>query len=94
MTKKSVLKRENQNLIRRARNRVIKSKVHTAKLRLIAAINKKDKEDVDKRFRTFMSEVDKAVKRGVFHRNKGARLKSRANKAIKTAFVEPQDNQK
>ncbi len=87
MTKKSVLKREHQNVVRRARNRVIKSKVHTAKIRLVEAINKKDKEDVDKRFRTFMSEVDKAVKKGIFHKNKGARLKSRANKAIKVAFA-------
>jgi ribosomal protein S20 len=35
-----------------------------------------------------MSEVDKAVKRKIFHRNKGARLKSRIVHLIKKTFDE------
>ncbi|OHD09837.1 MAG: 30S ribosomal protein S20 [Spirochaetes bacterium GWD1_27_9] len=85
---RSVLKRERQNKVRRDRNRVIKSKVHTAKIRLVEAIETKNREDVEMRLRTFMSEVDKAVKRNIFHRNKGARLKSRIVKKIKDVFNE------
>ena len=85
---RSVLKRERQNKVRRDRNRVIKSEVHTAKIRLVEAIETKNREDVEMRLRTFMSEVDKAVKRNIFHRNKGARLKSRIVKKIKDVFNE------
>ncbi|HBD93925.1 MAG: 30S ribosomal protein S20 [Spirochaetes bacterium GWF1_31_7] len=85
---KSVLKRERQTDVARLRNRIIKSKVHTAKLRLEQAIISKDKEDSYARLSTFMSEVDKSVKRGIFQRNKGARLKSRATKKVKIAFNE------
>jgi small subunit ribosomal protein S20 len=84
----SALKRERQNIVRRERNRVIKSRVHTAKRHLVESIDAKKRDDVEKNLRIFMSEVDKAVKRGLFHRNKGARLKSRIVKLIKTTFNE------
>ena len=85
---RSVLKRERQNLVRRARNRVLKSKVHTARKKLEEAIALKKREDVEANFRAFMSEVDKAVKKKIFHRNKGARLKSRVHHKIKVVFNE------
>lgn len=84
----SALKRERQNTVRRERNRILKSKVHTAKRHLVEAIDLKKREDVEARLRIFMSEVDKAVKRGLFHRNKGARLKSRLVHRIKIVFNE------
>lgn len=84
----SALKRERQNIVRRERNRVIKSKVHTARRRLIESIEANNREEVETRMRTFMSVVDKAVKRKLFHRNKGARLKSRITKLIKKTFNE------
>jgi len=84
----SALKRERQNLVQRERNKILKSRVHTAKKRLETAIESKVREDVEIRLRTFMSEVDKAVKKGIFHKNKGARLKSRIVKKIKDVFNE------
>lgn len=86
--KNSVLKRERQNVVRRARNRVLKSKVHTARKKLEEAISLKKREEVEEFFRIFMSVVDKAVKKNIFHRNKGARLKSRAHHKIKVTFNE------
>jgi len=83
-----VLKRERQNLVKRARNRILKSKVHTARKVLDKALSLKDRDEVEKVFRTLMSVVDKAVKKNVFHRNKGARIKSRAHHKIKIAFNE------
>lgn len=87
---KSVLKRERQNDVLRLRNRISKSKVHTARIKLDMAINGKNKEEAYSRLSTYMSEVDLNVKRGIFHRNKGARLKSRATIAVKVAFDEMQ----
>jgi small subunit ribosomal protein S20 len=84
----SGLKRERQNIVRKERNNVKRSRVHTAKKKLVAAIAAKKREDVELNLRTFMSEVDKAVKKGIFHRNKGARLKSRIVKKIKDVFNE------
>jgi small subunit ribosomal protein S20 len=85
---KSALKRKRQNVVLRERNRILKSKVHTAKKHLEESIAAKKREDVETCLRTFMSEVDKAVKKNVFHKNKGARLKSRIVKRIKDVFNE------
>ena len=62
----SALKRERQDNIKKLRNRVMKSKVHTAFKRLIEAISSKNKEEVDNRLKNYVSEVDKAVKKGIF----------------------------
>lgn len=86
--KNSVLKRERQNVVRRARNRILKSKVHSARKKVEESIASKNREDVEKFFRIYMSEVDKAVKKNIFHRNKGARLKSRVHHRIKVVFNE------
>lgn len=83
----SVLKRERQNATRRMRNRIIKSKVHTAFRRVNEAIHTKDQEAANAGLKVYNSQVDKAVKRGVYHKNKGARLKSRLNKSVKVHFV-------
>lgn len=40
-------------------------------------------EEVNQRMSAAYSKIDKAVKRGVFHRNNGARKKSRLAKALK-----------
>ena len=82
----SVLKRERQNAVRRMRNRVIKSKVHTSYRRVLEALNTKDKDETEKKIKVFHSELDKAVKRGVIHKNRAARNKSRLSKKVKKAF--------
>lgn len=85
---KSVLKRERENEARRLANRINKSIVHTAKIRLDEAIAAKDKEAAYKKLSVFMSTVDKNAKRGIFHKNKANRLKARATKKVKVAFNE------
>ena len=89
---KSALKRERQDVIHRARNRVIKSKVHTAYRNLCESITAKDREKTEANLRVYMSEVDKAVKRNVLHRNNGARKKSRIVRRIKNVFNENAPN--
>ena len=85
---KSALKRERQNVVRRERNRALKSKVHTAYLRLTEVMDAKKEEEIEERLRFYVSEIDKAVKKGVFHGNKGARKKSRITKKIKELLKE------
>ena len=62
MTNLSTQKRERQILVARERNRIIKSKVHTAKRRVLEAMEENKRDLVGEKFNTFMSEVDKAVK--------------------------------
>ncbi|MBN2545671.1 MAG: 30S ribosomal protein S20 [Spirochaetes bacterium] len=85
---KSVLKRERQNLEARKRNRIVKSKVHTALLKLLESINAKNRDETESRLRLYMSEVHKAVKNNIFHKNKGARRIARIVKKIKNTFNE------
>ena len=46
------------------------------------------KTSVEESFREAMSKIDRAVKRGVLHRNTGAHQKSRLSSAVKKA-IEP-----
>lgn len=85
---KSVLKRERQNLEARKRNRIVKSRVHTVYKKLVSALNLKNREEVEQLLRKYMKEVHLAVKKGVFHKNKGSRKISRIVKRIKAVFNE------
>ena len=66
------------------RNKTVKTKVKTLKKKADVAITAKS-EDKASALKTFLATVDSAVSKGVFHKNKAARLKSRmakkANKA-------------
>ena len=84
---KSVEKKERQDVVRRERNRIQRSKVNTALRRLNDAIISKNKEEIEKCLRTYMSEVHKAVKNKVFHKNKGARRISNISKKISSVVV-------
>lgn len=77
----SVRKRHRQSLVRNQRNRTVKSKVRTAIKQYDAA---KESEQRTATFRAAASTVDKAAAKGVLHRNKAARLKSRMAKRLVT----------
>jgi len=73
----SVLKRERQNEKRRLRNRIYRLKIKN----LVKKIRKsKDEKEKKELFNELQSVIDKAVKRGVIHENKGARIKSKVFK--------------
>ena len=88
---KSAQKHERQDIIRRQRNRILKSKVRTAYVKLLNEINSKNKEEIEKKLKIYMSVIDKAVKKHVFHRNKGGRLKANIAKRIKLSLNEKQN---
>lgn len=70
---KSAIKRIRQNERRRLRNRAVRSKVRTA-LKVARAVEGAEKRPVIEEAIRFL---DKAVSKGVIHRNTAARKKSK-----------------
>jgi small subunit ribosomal protein S20 len=71
-------KRNQRSLRERLENRRYTSTVKTYFRRLEAAVSEGDSDRADSEFRTLVSTIDHAVKRGALHRNNGARKKARA----------------
>lgn len=74
----------------RLRNKSYKSAVKTLTKRYLTALDEyaaepsdEKRQAVDARMSAAYSKIDKAVKRGVLHRNAGARRKSRLASALK-----------
>jgi small subunit ribosomal protein S20 len=87
---KSAIKRVQIAERNRLRNKSYKSAVKTLTKRYLAAVeqyaaNPSDEamQQVQSRMSAAYSKIDKAVKKGVLHRNNGARRKSRLVKALK-----------
>ena len=76
-------KRAKQNTVRRLRNHSQRSAVRTAIKKLDAAIETGDKEAANAAYLSSVSIIDKATVKGLHHKNRAARLKSRLNKRVK-----------
>ena len=64
------------------RNRIIKSKVKTAIKKVLLAVNVGNLEEAKIAYAHAAAEIDKAVSKGVFHKNNGARKKSSLSKLV------------
>ncbi len=82
---RSAIRQHRRSLRRNAVNRKNKSILRTQVKKLREAIQKNDMETAQKLLPGTVSLVDKSVKKGAIHKNKGARLKSRL--AGKTSLV-------
>ena len=80
---KSADKRARQNKKRYELKHAQRSMVRTAVKATTKSVEAKDK-NVNETFKAAQSTVDKMVSKGVIHKNKAARLKSRMNKQIKS----------
>ena len=79
LSSKSVNRAARSEERKRLRNRSVRSSVKTH----IAKAEKLAKSEVAINYQlSAISSIDKAVNKGVFHRNKGARLKSRLMKKL------------
>jgi small subunit ribosomal protein S20 len=78
----SAQKRNRQNEKRRIANRMYTTKVKNSTKKILGLIEEKNKEKAAGEFKEFSAFVDKAVKKGLFHKNKAARRKSRMQKKI------------
>jgi len=74
---KSGLKRKRQNEVRRARNRAVRTRVRNAVKALRQAIGAGEAQTVKALLPKTISVIDVGVRKGVFHKNTAARLKSR-----------------
>jgi small subunit ribosomal protein S20 len=79
---KSALKRVKQNAKRNEINRGNRSKVRTQIKKLRAAIAGHDKTASGELLNPTVSIIDKAVSKGIIHKNTGARYKSRLTKHV------------
>ena len=82
---KSAEKRVRQIAKRTERNRATKSRIKTLQKKAVSAAGEGNSDEALKTLQEFTKAVDKATKRNIFHKNKAANLKSRTNKAFKTA---------
>lgn len=81
----SVAKRARQAERRRARNAPVRSSLKTQQRKLRDALGSKDSASLIATYRELTSQLDKAVKRGIIHKNQANRKKAAFAKAIAKA---------
>ncbi len=79
----SARKRARQAERHRKQNASERSYVRTAIKKVLKAIDAKDKEAAQAAFKDAVPAIDKSVSKGIMHKNKAARHKSRMNAHIK-----------
>ena len=79
---KSAIKRNRQNEKRRMRNRAVRSEMKTHTKAAVASAT--GEADTEESLKTAIKQIDKAAAKGVIHKNKAARDKSRLVKRVKT----------
>ena len=75
-------KRARQSLVRRERNVALKSKLRTFVKNVVKAIEAGDKNLAGENYKMAVPVIDSGVSKGIIHKNKAARYKSRLNKQI------------
>jgi small subunit ribosomal protein S20 len=79
----SALKRARQTVTRTERNRAARSRMRTALRHLREALASGNPETAATQFRSTVSVLDKAVSKGVVHKNTASRYKARLNARLK-----------
>lgn len=79
---KSAIKRARTNQKKRLRNQPYRSKMRTQIKKVISLIETQDLENATSEFHKAISIIDRAVQKGVVHRNHGNRQKSRLAKRL------------
>ena len=79
----SAKKRVRQTITRRARNMSQRSSMRTAVKSLEASLDAGDKDAATKAYKDAARALDKAVTKGLLHKNNAARKKSRLNARVK-----------
>ena len=81
---KSARKRARQGEQRRARNMALRSRMRTAMKKVLKAVASGDHEQARAEFRRATPLIDGMVSKGLVHRNRAARHKSRLNARIRS----------
>ena len=75
-------KRHRQNVKHRLRNRAVKSELRTNTRKLLELAQSQSTEEAGKQYETVASLLDRAVSKGVLHKNTAARKKQRLHKVL------------
>ena len=75
-------KRARQSVARRERNIALKSKLRTFVKNVVKAIDLGDKSLAKENYKKAVPVIDSGVSKGIIHKNKASRYKSRLNKQI------------
>ncbi len=78
----SARKRIRQSNTRRTHNASIRSNFRTVVKKVLAAIEAGNKDEAQKAYQAAVPVIDKISTKGLIHKNKAARHKSRLNKAV------------
>jgi small subunit ribosomal protein S20 len=81
--RKSAEKRLRQNVVRRGRNRMMKSAVKTQIRKVREFVEAGDVDKAEEAFRLAAKKLDRASSKNVIHPNRAARTKSRLQSLIK-----------
>lgn len=76
-------KRARQAVKHREHNMSLRSRMRTYMKKVISAIQAKDADKAKEAYKTATPVIDSMVNKGLIHKNKAARHKSRMNKEIK-----------
>jgi len=79
----SAKKRARQNVGRRARNMQSRSRLRGALRKVLTAVQSGDRAAANEVYKTAVPEIDRLVGKGILHKNRAARYKSRLNAKIK-----------
>lgn len=80
---KSAIKRARQNIKLRQRNASARSTFRTLVKKVLKAVESGDKDAARMAFSAAQPNIDKAVSKGLLHKNKASRIKSRLSNKIK-----------
>lgn len=81
---KANIKTVKTDAVKRAANAAVRSQIHTASKKAVAAANTADK---DAALRQAISVIDSAAAKGIIHKNNAARKKSRLNARVNAAIA-------
>jgi small subunit ribosomal protein S20 len=84
---KSQIKRNKQNLVRRERNKAVRSELKSRTKSAVAAAEA-GADDAEQRLRAAIKRIDTAAAKGVIHKNQAARRKSRLVARIRKVAAE------
>lgn len=79
---KSAIKKMRQDEVRRQRNKAYKTRVKTVVKEVEAAIRDQNREAAEQAFKEAVPVIDRVAGKGIIHKNRAARKKSRLAKKI------------
>lgn len=81
---RSAQKRARQSEERRQRNKARRTRMRTSIKRVLKAVKSGDREQAQQAYQDAVRVIDRTANRGIIHKNKAARHKSRLNAKIRS----------